>query len=63
MRRYSILLLVALGLVIIAAGAIDLLNEAGVFALRLDIFGSLLIVLVGLWITACAIECRRLSDK
>jgi hypothetical protein len=63
MRKYSLLLFVALGLIIIAAGAIDLLNEAGVFTLRLDIFGSLLIVLVGLWITACAIECRRLPDK
>lgn len=61
-RRYSVILLVLLGFVIVMAGAFDLLREAGVFGGGLDFFGSLLIVVVGLWVITCGVECRRDID-
>ncbi len=63
MRRYSVALLVAIGFIVIAAGTLDLLVEAGVVVGGLHLFGGLLVVAVGLWITACAVECRRLDSK
>lgn len=62
MRRYSVLLLVVLGIIIIAAGIVDLLNEAGMFNVELHIFGPLLIIAVGLWMLACVFECKLQYD-
>ena len=59
MIRYSVLLLAFLGIVIMAAGAVELIRQAGVLTVDLDVFGSMLIVLLGLWIVTCAIECRK----
>lgn len=58
MRKYSMILLVLLGIVVIVAGAFELLTETGIIAIKLNIVGSVLIVMVGLWIAVCAIECR-----
>ena len=59
MAKYSVLFLALLGIVVVAAGAVELIKESGVLMVGLDVFGSVLIVLLGLWIVACAIECRR----
>ncbi len=63
MKRYGVVLLVLIGLLVVAAGTVELLREAGVITLELDVFGSILIVMLGLWITACALECRRLIGQ
>jgi len=63
MRKYSVALLVLLGIVVIIAGAVELVRETGVLAIRLDILGSVLIVMLGLWIVACAFECKRSTLK
>ncbi|MGD0643924.1 MAG: hypothetical protein ABSA75_03365 [Candidatus Bathyarchaeia archaeon] len=60
MKRYSAALLVLLGLVIIVAGTIEPLREANIMAIRPDIFSSLLIIVLELWMTVCAMECWRL---
>ena|GEM_PF-6413308 len=59
MRRFSVLLLVMLGAVVVIAGVLDLLREAQVLTFSFTGFGSVLIIVLGLWIVACAIECRR----
>ncbi len=59
LRRFSVLLLVLLGVVVVVAGVLDLLREAQVLAFSFTGFGSVLIVVLGLWIVACAVECRR----
>ncbi len=61
LRRYSVILLVLLGFIVIAAGAVDILMEVGFLTSGLHIFGGLLVVVVGLWITVCAVECRGLG--
>jgi hypothetical protein len=63
MRRYSVFVLLLLGVVVIAAGSFELLRETGVFTGGLDIFGSLLIVVLGLWIITCGIECRTAYES
>ncbi len=60
MRRYSVALLIVIGFIVVVAGAMDLLVEAGIVVGGLHLFGGLLVVAVGLWITACALECNRL---
>ncbi len=58
MRKFSVLLLVLLGIIIIAAGTLEVLREADVLTLSLRVFAPLLVVVLGLWIVACASECR-----
>ena len=57
--KYNVLLLALLGVVVVAAGAVEVAREAGVLIVGLNVFGSVLIVLLGLWIVTCAIECRK----
>jgi len=58
MAKYGVLLLALLGVVVVAAGVVELIKEAGLLTVGLDVVGSALIVLLGIWIMACAIECR-----
>ncbi len=58
MRKYSVILLVLLGLLVVVAGTLELLREASVLILSFKFFGGLLIIILGLWVVACAIECR-----
>jgi hypothetical protein len=59
MKQFSLVLLVLLGAIIVAAGTLDLLRVAKVLAFSFNLFSPLLIVVLGLWIVACAYECRR----
>lgn len=59
MRRFSVLLLVFLGIIVVAAGTVELLRETQVLTFSLNLFGPLLVVVLGFWIVACAVECRR----
>lgn len=59
MRQFSVLLLVALGVIVVFAGVVALLEETQLLTIGLNFFGPLLILVLGLWIVACAIECRR----
>ncbi len=61
--RYSVLLLVLLGAVVVVAGLLDLLREAQVLIFSFAGFGAVLIVILGLWIVTCAVECRRALAK
>ena len=58
MRKYSAILLVLLGAVIIVAGAVGILKETNVLSVNSDVFGPVLFFVVGVWIVACALECR-----
>jgi len=59
MTNYSVLLLALLGVVVVAAGGGELAREAGALTAGLNVFGSVLIILLGLWMVTCAIECRK----
>jgi len=58
LRKYSAILLVLLGAVIIVAGAVGTLKETNVLSVNLDVFGPVLFVVVGVWIVGCALEFR-----
>jgi len=62
-RRYSVLLLVLLGLIVVATGALSLLRETGVFVGGLGVFSALVVVVLGLWIMTCSVECRKRYDS
>ena len=59
MKRFSVFLLVFLGAIVVAAGMLELLREAQVLMFNFDAFSPLLIVVLGLWIVSCAVECSR----
>jgi len=59
MKQFSVLLLVVLGVIVVAAGTLDLLRETQVLTFSFSVFSPLLIVVLGLWIVACAVECRK----
>lgn len=63
MKKYSMLTLILLGTAIIATGSAALLADAGIVAISLKGFGALLVLLVGLWVIACAVECHRPSNS
>jgi hypothetical protein len=58
MRKYSVVLLVLLGAIVVVAGSVELLRESGVITFSLKLFAPLLIVVLGLWVMACAVECK-----
>ncbi len=60
MRRFSVFLLVLLGAIIIVAGTVELLRQVQFLTFSLNVFGPVLILVLGLWIIACAVECRRI---
>jgi hypothetical protein len=62
-KNFSVWLLVVLGFIVVAAGTVDLLKETGLLSLSVNFFGPILIVAVGLSITACAVECKGIYDK
>jgi hypothetical protein len=57
-RKYSMILLLFLGAIVVTAGALEMLREAEVLTFSLRIFAPLLLIVFGLWIAACAIECK-----
>ena len=63
MGRFSVLLLVLLGVVVVAAGLLDLLREAQILVFSFTGLGSVLIVLLGIWIVVCAVECKHSLEQ
>ncbi len=61
MRKYSLVLVLLLGAIVIVAGALEFLREAGVLTFSLRLFGPVLLVVLGLWVVACAVECRGVT--
>ena len=59
MTKHNVPLLALLGVVVVVAGVGELAREAGFLTVGLNVFGSVLIVLLGIWIVSCAIECRK----
>ena len=59
MRKASLLLEVLLGAIMVAAGVFGLLRKPEVLYGGLDFFGAVFIIVPGLWIFACNVECRR----
>jgi surface polysaccharide O-acyltransferase-like enzyme len=59
MKQFSVLLLALLGVIVVAAGTLDLLKEAQVLTLNFNLFRPVLVMVLGLWIVVCAVECTR----
>jgi hypothetical protein len=59
MRKYSVILLVLLGAIVVAAGSVELLREAGAITFSLKLFAPLLIVILGLWLWPAPSNAKR----
>jgi hypothetical protein len=61
MRKYSLTLLVLLGALLAVAGTLEFLREVEIVNLSLKTFGGVLVVVLGLWVIVCAVECGSSS--
>ncbi len=59
MRKVAYILLVALGAIIVSSGTLVALREAAIVTISLKVLAPVFVVFLGLWIIACAIECRN----
>jgi hypothetical protein len=59
MRKIAFYLLAALGAIVVIAGAMEFLRETEIVTFSFKAFAPAFVVVLGLWVMACAIECRN----
>jgi putative Mn2+ efflux pump MntP len=62
MNEYRAIMWTGIGVIVLAAGIVHLLQEANIITINEDVLGSLILIIVGVWmVVAAAIRASRKS--